>query len=152
MRIGWAVASPTIINRLAALKMEGATSPFSSQVVAQFSSSGTLVEHVHELRGIYHSRRDAMLQALERSLPTCATWTHPEGGFFIWVTFPEGVDVLQLSADARARGVELSPGPIFYFSERGGNELRLSYSFANEEQIRQGIAIVGALAAEQLSE
>lgn len=152
MRIGWVVAAPELINRLAALKMEGATSPFSSQVAAQFSSSGTLVEHVQELRSIYQARRDAMLQALEQSMPAGTSWTHPDGGFFIWVRFPKGVDAEQLSAAAREHGVELSPGPIFYFSGRGGAELRLSYSFADEAQIRQGIAIVGQLVAAQLGE
>lgn len=151
MRLGWVIGHPAVINRLIALKPDGGTSPFGSFVATEFAASGTLVEHVQELRTLYHRRRDAMLAALDQHMPDGSTWTTPEGGFFIWVRFPEGVSMDALVPACRERGVEISPGPIFYFDGRGQNEMRLSYSFANEDQIREGIAILAGEAAGQLS-
>lgn len=150
MRLGWVVAHEEVINRLIALKSDGGTSPFGSFVATEFAASGTLIEHVQELRSLYHERRDAMLAALEREMPEGTSWTHPDGGFFIWVRFPEGVDMDQLVPACRERGVEISPGPIFYFDGRGKNEMRLSYSFSNQSQIDQGIAILADEASKQL--
>lgn len=142
MRLGWVVAHRDVISRLLALKEDGGTSPFASYTATEFAASGTLVEHIQELRGIYRRRRDAMLAALERDMPEGTTWTKPEGGFFIWVRFPERLDITALGSAARERGVEISPGPVFYFDGRGTNEMRLSYSFADEAQIDQGITIL----------
>ena len=64
VRLGWVVASPQLIETIAALKAEGGTSPFAGAVAAEFCASGTLVEHVSELTAIYSSRHDAMVRAL----------------------------------------------------------------------------------------
>ena len=152
IRLGWAVANPDIIRRMIALKSEGGTSPFASHVVASFASSGTLAEHIQELRGIYHTRRDALIQALEESMPEGTTWTIPEGGFFVWVTLPEGASVARLAPAASEQGVAISPGPTFYFTARGDNEMRLSYSFNDAGQIRQGVQILADLVREQMSD
>lgn len=152
MRLGWVIAHRDVISRLLALKEDGGTSPFASYVATEFAASGTLVEHIQELRGIYRLRRDAMLAALERQMPAGTTWTRPEGGFFIWVRFPEKVNINALAAAARERGVEISPGPVFYFDGRGANEMRLSYSFANEDQIERGIAILAQEARQLLND
>ena len=142
MRLGWVIAHEDVISRLIALKSDGGTSPFGSFVATEFAASGTLIEHVRELRALYHRRRDAMLAALERHMPEGTAWTTPDGGFFIWVNFPSSVDMAQLAPACRERGVEISPGPIFYFDDRGTSEMRLSYSFADEAQIEEGISIL----------
>ncbi|CAN5671171.1 PLP-dependent aminotransferase family protein [soil metagenome] len=150
MRLGWVVAHEDVINRLIALKPDGGTSPFGGFVATEFAASGTLIEHVQELRTLYRQRRDAMLASLERSMPAGTFWTNPDGGFFIWVRFPKGVNMETLAPACRERGVEISPGPIFYFDGRGANEMRLSYSFATEDQISEGIAILAEEAKKQL--
>jgi 2-aminoadipate transaminase len=152
MRLGWLVAHEDVIGRLIALKADGGTSTFGSFVATEFAASGTLIEHVQELRGLYHQRRDAMLAALEGEMPEGTSWTKPDGGFFIWVRFPEGVKMDRLVPACRERDVEISPGPIFYFDGRGTNEMRLSYSFANESQIAEGIAILAEEARKLLVE
>ncbi len=151
MRLGWTIANPAVIRQMTGLKSEGGTSPFASHVAAEFASSGTLTEHVTELRTLYLSRRDAMLRALEESMPEGTTWTTPEGGFFIWLTLPEGVSVRELAPASKARGVEICPGFIFYFHGKGDGQIRLSYSFADEPNIQKGIRILGDLVKEQLA-
>lgn len=148
MRLGWVVASPAIINVLAGLKAEGGTSAFTGAVAAEFCASGTLVEHVAELTALYHARRDTMLAALEATMPEGTRWTNPDGGFFIWVTLPRGVSASTLIAQARERGVEFLPGTACHFTG-GDDTLRLSYSFADEDQIRRGIAILADLVRQQ---
>lgn len=150
IRLGWVVADPRIINVLAGLKAEGGTSPFAGAVAAEFCASGTLVEHVRELVTLYHARRDAMLASLEQAMPEGVTWTRPEGGFFIWLTLPQGVQATTLAAKARERGIEFLPGTACHFQD-GDDTLRLSYSFADEDQIRRGIAILAGLIREEMA-
>jgi 2-aminoadipate transaminase len=150
MRLGWAVGSEDVINRMLALKIEGGTSPFGSYVAAEFASSGALQAHIQNLRGIYKARCDAMLTALETYMPDGAEWTHPQGGFFIWVTFPDGVDATKLTADGAAQGAVVNPGTAFYYHGRGRDQIRLSYSFPTEAQINAGVKILGDLAKQQL--
>lgn len=150
MRLGWVVASPTLINVLMGLKAEGGTSAFTGSIAAEFCASGTLVEHIGELVKLYQVRRDAMLGALEAHMPPGTRWTHPEGGFFIWVTLPEGASASAMAAVARERGIEFLPGTACHY-QGGDDTLRLSYSFADEEQIQAGIPILAELVREQLA-
>ncbi len=150
VRLGWVVASPQIIGTLASLKAEGGTSPFAGAVAAEFCASGTLVEHVTELTAIYSSRHDAMLKSLKATMPEEVHWTDPDGGFFVWVDLPEGVSATDLAAATREKGVEFLPGTACHFHGGGDHTLRLSYSFANEAQIEQGIAILADLIREKM--
>ena len=145
VRLGWVVASPQLIETIAALKSEGGTSPFAGAVAAEFCASGTLVEHVSELTAIYASRHDAMVKALKADMPESVTWTDPDGGFFIWVDLPSGVSATKLGEAAREQGIEFLPGTACHFHGGGDGTLRLSYSFADEEQIEKGIKILADL-------
>ena len=151
MRLGWLIADPEIIRRLTVLKVDGCTNVFGSHVAAEWVPEH-LEAHVAELKAIYHRRRDLMLDALERHMPPGTTWTRPDGGFFIWVTFPEGIDTTRMLPQARERGVEFAPGPIFYVDGQGTDQLRLSYSFVRDEQVEPGIRIIGEIARGELLE
>lgn len=147
VRLGWAIGHPQLISAMSAIKGEGGTSPFAGAVAAEFCASGTLVEHVQELKTLYVARRDAMLAALEETMPAGTSWTQPTGGFFVWLTLPEGVSATALNERARERGVEFLPGTACHY-DGGDNTLRLSYSFADEAQIREGIGILAELIRE----
>ena len=151
MRLGWLLAPPEIITRLTALKTDGATNVFGAHVAAEWLPAH-LERHVRDLRQIYRRRRDLMLQALERHMPSGTSWTRPEGGFFIWVTFPEGVDTTRMLPQARERGVEFLPGASCYVDGRGRDQLRLSFSLADDGQIEPGVRIIGEIAQGELLE
>lgn len=142
MRLGWAIADPEIIDRMSALKTEGGTNMFASQVAAEWVANGTLSRHVQDLRALYRRHRDTMLSALEREMPDGVTWTRPDGGFFIWLTLPEGCDAKEIAAKAAEQGVVVRSGMGFYFTGRGSDNLRLSYSFPSEQEIEDGIRIL----------
>lgn len=151
MRIGWLVGPAELIGKMTALKVDGGTNIFGSYVAAEWIPEH-LHSHISKLNTLYGRRRDLMLAALEESMPEGTTWTRPDGGFFIWVTLPEGIDTVQLLAQAKERGVEYLPGPGHFANGGGKNMLRLSYSFASDEQISEGIRILGEIFSGELKE
>jgi hypothetical protein len=101
-------------------------------------------EHTEKLRRTYRGRRDAMLAALEEQMPEGVSWTRPEGGMFIWVTLPEGMDATALLAQAlKEQRVAFVPGQAFYADRSNANTLRLSFSLASDSQIAAGITRLG---------
>jgi 2-aminoadipate transaminase len=96
--------------------------------------------HIAAGRRLYKERRDAMLDALEMTLDAETTWTHPGGGFFMWVDLPREISGAAVAAAALAEGVAVFPGALFYPNGDGGtNGLRLSYSNATPDRIHEGI-------------
>ncbi len=149
LRLGWLVGPAEVVNRAAKLKPDGGTSPFSSHILAEYAPEN-LEEHITELRRVYKSRRDTMVQALREEMPEGVTWTEPSGGFFLWLTLPEGMDSVAMAPEARAHGVEYLPGTGCFFDGSGRQNIRLSYSFSDEEAIKRGIKILGGIIREYL--
>lgn len=150
LRLGWCIGPAALIERMAKIKPDGGTSPFSSNVVAEYAASGELQDHIGDLIDIYRNRRDVMVEALEKEMPSGVEWTEPNGGFFLWMTLPEGCDVTQMLPEARAHGVDFLPGTGCYFDGSGKRNIRLSFSFSDEDQIRKGISILGGIIREYL--
>ena len=141
VRVGWIVAPPSILSHLATTKIDGGTSSFSSLAVAEYLQ-GRLETRVAEMRTVYRTKRDAMLDALDTHFGGLAEWSRPRGGLFIWVRLPEGFDSVARLADAHAAGVDYLPGPNFSPSGQGANYLRLSFAYLSVEEIRAGLAIL----------
>lgn len=151
MRLGWCVAAAPVIARLSGLKTDGGTNPFASHIAAEFTATGGLREHISELKGLYHRRRDVMLAALEEAMPEGTTWTVPDGGFFIWLTLPGGLTAAEVAPLTQARGVSVGPGTMFFSHGGGAHNLRLAYSFNTDDDIRRGIGILGEVVRQQLA-
>ncbi len=143
LRLGWIVAPPDVIAKLAQLK-QGAdlhTSTFTQFVAYEVARDGFLDKHVKLIRQVYSERRDVMLQALQEHFPPSVTWTHPQGGLFLWVTLPEGLDIKAVLNSALEQNVAFVPGDSFYANDgrEGSRHMRLNFSNAQPEQIREGI-------------
>lgn len=146
LRLGWVTAAPQIIERMTNCglrSMGGGANPFAAHVVAAFCTRGLLEPHIARLREIYRARRDAALTALARSMPPGVTWTHPRGGFFVWVTLPAPLLARQVIVAAEQRGVTCLPGDLFFAESGGERNLRLAFSYLSPEDIGQGIAALG---------
>jgi len=143
VRTGWAVAHPDVAAQLDRLNV-GGPSTFTRGVLGRFCASGRFGERLPELRAAYGARRDRLLAALDRELPAGADWTAPDGGFFAWVTLPEGVSARELLPAAADAGVTYLPGDHFYPGDGGERRLRLSYSFAPPDDLARGAAALGA--------
>jgi 2-aminoadipate transaminase len=150
-RIGWVVGPSPIIRRIASLKTDGGTNIFGSFIAASWLPEH-FESHVDELRRIYGQRRTLMLAALEKHMPAGATWSVPTGGFFIWLNLPEGIDSRAMLAQAREMGIEYLPGSACFFDHTGANHIRLSFSFARDEVIDEGIRRLGELIRSELAE
>jgi 2-aminoadipate transaminase len=150
-RIGWVVGPEPVIRRLAALKTDGGTNIFGSFIAASWLPEH-FERHVTELREIYGRRRDLTLGALEAHMPNGVEWSVPTGGFFIWVTLPDGIDTGPMLAQAREMGIEYLPGSACYFDHHGRNHMRLSFSFARDEVIEEGIKRLGELIKSEIAE
>ncbi len=151
MRLGWLVGPPELIGRLSALKVDGGTNVFGAHVAADWLPEN-LLPHVGRLRAVYQRRRDLMLDALERHMPPDSTWTIPDGGFFIWLTLPAEIDTKRMLPQVQERGVEYLPGPACFAENAVPNQLRLSYSFVEDDLIEPGIRLIGEVASAELRE
>jgi 2-aminoadipate transaminase len=150
LRVGWIIAPAEIISKLTQLK-QGAdlhTSTFNQFVAYEVARDGFLEQHVQLIRRVYRERRDVMLQALQEFFPPEVTWTHPEGGLFLWVTLPKGSDIQAIFKSALERNVAFVPGHSFFaqstddLSKNGrqtDRHMRLNFSNAAPEQLREGI-------------
>ena len=142
MRLGWVVAHPTVIAHLSGLKTDAGTPAFASHVVAEFTGSGTLAEHIGTLKEVYRHRRDVMLSELQDQLPGGCSWTRPTGGFFIWLTLPDGVDCAAVAEACMKRGLQVGLGTNFFTTGKGHDNVRLAYSFNDDEEIKRGVEIL----------
>jgi 2-aminoadipate transaminase len=152
LRLGWMVAPADVIARLVQLK-QGAdlhTNSFSQMVAYEVARSGFLDEHVRRLREVYRERRDVMLAALEKFMSPAweVTWTRPQGGLFLWMCLPEGMDSRRLLKTALEDNVAFVPGDAFFAADIpprvARRFLRLNFSNAGPELIHQGIRRLAA--------
>ena len=153
LRLGWIVAPPDVIAKLVQLKQGSDlhTSSFTQAVAYEVVHDGFFDQHVRAIRQVYRERRDVMLAALEEFFPSTVTWTHPAGGLFLWVTLPEGMDAPRLLEAALRENVAFVPGGSFFATgEQGVRHLRLNFSNAQPEQIREGIRRLAAAVRRQM--
>ncbi|MFC1558092.1 PLP-dependent aminotransferase family protein [candidate division KSB1 bacterium] len=145
IRLGWAAADKQLIDRfdMAKQMLDVCPSPLIQAAAAELSESGYLDEHINKLRNIYKLRCRAMLDALDEYMPDGVSWTHPKGGFYIWVTLPENVDAMEMLNTALANNVAYVIGSAFYPDGSGKNRLRVSFSNESEEVINEGIKRLG---------
>ncbi len=146
LRVGWINASRDLLPRLAAegvLESGGCVSQFGASVVGRLLASGGYDEHVAKLRRSYASRRDALAEALHEHLPAGCSFATPAGGFFIWLTLPDGLTASALLPVAEAQGVAFAPGARFC-SDGDDRSLRLAFSLYDEATLREGARRLGA--------
>jgi 2-aminoadipate transaminase len=141
LRLGWVVASEAIRKKLTIVKQAADlhTSSLDQRVAHRYLTDFDSEAHVERIRRSYGERFAIMDAALRESMPEGYTWTHPEGGMFLWVTCPEGTDTCELMLEALKRKVLFVPGRDFFPDASGQRYMRLNFSNASPEKIREGI-------------
>ena len=141
LRIGWVVASEEIRRKLTIVKQAADlhTSSLDQRIAHRYLTSFDSEAHVERIRRAYGERFAIMDAALRETMPPGFTWTHPEGGMFLWVTCPEGIDTCELMMESLKRKVLFVPGRDFFPDASGQRFMRLNFSNATPEQIREGI-------------
>ena len=153
IRLGWCVAPPPVMEKIVLGKQAAdlCTSTLTQYFVSEYFAEGRWREYIDNLVGIYRSRRDAMLEALERYFPEQAEWTEPGGGLFVWATLPDYIDTGDLLAKALREDVAFVPGSAAYVDGRGSSSMRLNFSGSNEAEISEGIRRIGKVVWEQVA-
>ncbi len=155
LRLGWIVCPEVLMKRLVQAK-QGAdlhTGTFVQYVANDICQRGFLKQHVKRLREAYKRRRDTMLDALAEFWPDECSWTHPDGGLFLWAQVPKGVDTRDFLKQAVAEKVAYVPGVHFYPNEDGGfNAMRLNFSYCSPDTIVEGIRRLGLALKKTLAE
>ena len=147
LRIGWAAVPTHLFRRF---YLAGEAVALCPPTLNQMIISAYLREHdwkgqVAKYNELYRSRRDAMLEALAEHLPAGITHTRPEGGFFIWLTLPEGIDTYELLQEGVKAGVIFIPGAAFSPSGEASNKLRLAFCAVDEASITEGVRRLSGL-------
>jgi DNA-binding transcriptional MocR family regulator len=148
VRVGWYVLPPQLAAEIEALATSTYISPpyLSQATVLEFLQRNSFEPNLERVNGLLRERRDAMLEALERELPEDASFTRPEGGYFVWVELASGPPSGELLAEAEAAGVTFVKGTDFFPGGRGGERsLRLAFSFVSPDEIAEGVSVLGGL-------
>ena len=151
-RLGWIFGHPDLLDKIYVCKQSLDLCPpvFDQYIAAEVMGSGRLDANLARSKDLYRSKRDLLLRMLEESMPEGTSWTHPEGGLFLFLTLPEGFDSVAFYDKALDAGVAYVAGSFFH--TRGGrNTMRLNFSFMTHERIREGIRLLAALLKEALN-
>jgi 2-aminoadipate transaminase len=153
LRIGWVAGPDAVIRKLVVAKQAADlhTSNIDQRIVERYLTDFDNDAHIQRIRHLYGSRFALMNACLRESMPEGFHWTHPEGGMFLWVTCPEGIDTEDMLREAVQRNVLFVPGRDFFPDGSGHRYFRLNFSNASEENIRVGIARLAEVARQAVS-
>ena len=154
MRLGFVVAPEAIISKMAVAKQgeDVHTNIFFQMLCHRFMTECDLDAHIEKIRALYRRKCNLMLTQLASELPAEITFTHPEGGLFIWCTLPEHVDMNAFVQAALEKKVAVVPGTAFNCDTNApSRSFRLNYSTPTDEEIVEGVKRLGETARALLS-
>ncbi len=148
-RLGWVIGPEPLLEQIYICKqcLDLCPPVFDQYMAAEFLASGALDRNLEKTIVEYRRRRDKMVSLLEKYMPAGVSWTYPEGGLFLWLTLPEGLDTVALYDEALSRGVAYVAGSFFYVDGSHRNTMRLNFSFIAEEKMETGIRLLASLIA-----
>ena len=140
LRVGWVAGAPSLVARMAQLKTDAGSCPLTQRTILEFCTKGRLVPHIARVQQRYRRNRDCMVEAVHRELPD-VSFVAPHGGYYLWLTLPDGIDADELAACANEHGVTVIPGSKFFARAdvpHPRNHMRLAFSHASEPEIEEG--------------
>jgi len=146
-RLGWIIAHPALLDKVYVCKQSLDLCPpvFDQYVAARFMGSGLLDANLQKSKALYRGKRDLMLDCLAKYMPEGVSWTHPQGGLFLFLTLPEGFDAIQFYDKALDAGVAYVAGSFFRTDGGGRNTMRLNFSFMDASKMESGIKLLAGL-------
>lgn len=155
LRLGWTLAAPEIREKLSLLKLAADTQngTLNMRAAAAYLAGFDIDGHIEAMLPTYRRKRDLMLAGIAEHFPAGCRWTHPEGGLFTWVSFPEPFDAAAFQRDVlipRA-GIILVPGAPFFAARPEHHHARMSYSGVPDERLLAGVRALGGLLSEALA-
>lgn len=146
-RLGWIFGPEELLEQIYICKQSLDLCPgiMDQYIAAEFLTSGALDENLPKSIALYRDKRDYMLELLEKYMPAGVSWTHPEGGLFLFLTLPEGTDTVELYPRALEAGVAYVAGSFFYTDGSHRNTMRLNFSFLDKSKMDSGIRLLASL-------
>lgn len=146
-RLGWAIAHPDVLDKIYVCKQSLDLCPpiFDQYVAAEFLSSGRLDANLLKSIELYKGKRNHLLALLQKYMPEGVSWTHPEGGLFLFLTMPEGFDSVKFYDKALDAGVAYVAGEFFHTDGSGRNTMRMNFSFLAEDRMEEGVKLLAEL-------
>jgi 2-aminoadipate transaminase len=153
IRVGWMVGQECLIQKIACAKQatDLCSNSLGQRMAHRFAASGYIELHIASLISRYKAKRDIMLSCMDKHFPEGVSWTQPEGGFFIWVTLPKGMNARDLLLKAIKRNVAFVDGAGFFVNGNGVNTARFAFSEASPEKIMRGIEVLGEVMHQELA-
>jgi len=153
LRLAWIVAPKEVISKLITAKQgtDLHTATFNQIVATEISKNHFLERHILTIQDCYRERRDAMLDSLSENMPAGVTWTHPEGGLFLWVQTPPKINTDDLFEIAVKEKVAFVPGSSLFANQKGTNAMRLNFSACKPAVINEGIHRLSDLIKSELA-
>jgi 2-aminoadipate transaminase len=153
LRVGWILAPHAVREKLVMMSEANVLCPsaFAQGAVTQYLTTMPWREQIKSYREIYRERRDVLLAALRDLMPAGTSWTNPTGGLFVWTTLPEGLDSKAMMPRAIAARVAYVPGTGFYADGTGTSNMRLNFSYASPERLREGVRRLAGVMEQELA-
>lgn len=154
LRLGWVVAPKEVISQISVLKLasDTQTSTLNMHAVNRFMDQYDIDEHIDILKNAYKRKKDLMVKTIEENFPKSVKFTNPEGGLFTWLTFPEGIDTVELMKKTLAESkVAYVPGMPFFADHIEHNHCRVNYSYVSDEKIEYGMKEIGRIVTDLLN-
>lgn len=153
LRVGWAVAPGPVFQKLNIAKQAAdlCSSSLSQMFISYYFRTGLWRQQLETYKELYRRRRDVMLDALAEFFGPETSWTHPQGGLFLWATLPDYIDTSDLLVRALDEDVAFVPGRGAYLDGRGGSSMRLNFSGVTEDDIREGVRRISKVVGEQIA-
>lgn len=153
LRLAWIVCPSELAGQFVMAKqgVDLHSSTLSQMIAYEFLERGWLGDQVTRIRETYRERCEAMCEAIAEHFPPEARYTRPDGGLFLWVTLPEGIDATEMLKDAAANKVAFVPGGPFFVDGDGGSSFRMTFASVPPATIRQGIRLLSDVIKEHLA-
>ena len=141
LRLGWVAAVPDVVSEFVKIKQSADlhTSNFDQGLADAYIENYDLDAHVEQIKALYKHRRDVIIESMEKMMPEGVKWTHPEGGLFLWLTFPQGVSAAQVFMKCIEKNVAGVTGDAFLPNGKTDRNMRINYSNMPDEKIAEGI-------------
>jgi DNA-binding transcriptional MocR family regulator len=151
-RIGWALVPQALREKLVIASESSILCPsnFAQMSISSYLANQPWRDQISSFVELYRVRRDAMLETLDAYFPKSATWTRPQGGFYVWVTLPPEIDTKALMPKAIVAKVAYVPGTAFYADGLGSWSMRLSYCYPTPERIREGVKALAGVVEQEI--
>ncbi len=152
MRLAWVIGDDEYIRKFVIAKQSTdlCTNSFVQRILYEYCRRNHFDDHIKKIREIYKKKRDVMLKSLDEYFPDECSWTKPDGGLFLWAKMPEYINTKNMVADAIKQRVAYVNGAAFFVDGSGTNTMRLCFSYASEDKIREGIKRLGRVIKERI--